>query len=249
MDHGKFDDLTRTLALGKSRRTVIKGFFGGVVGAIAVAGRPAYGALAQDVACNDATPCAQGICCAGICRDIECCIDNPDPNETCPVGTSCFEGVCDDVPCTDDAGCAAVGGMCCGGFCRDIECCIDNPDPNATCPEGTTCFEGQCDSPCEIQGCGDGLCCCEDGKRCSADCCETPVVVLPATGSGSASDWWSVGGRSGGWRRGGVSGGPQGAQPGNRHGRVTSVVPTEAEGPLWGLATASGPRETNLNNR
>ena len=46
MDQRKFDDLTRTLAFGKSRRTVIKGLFGGVVGTIAIAGRPAYGAFA-----------------------------------------------------------------------------------------------------------------------------------------------------------------------------------------------------------
>lgn len=189
MDKRKFDDLTRSLAIGKSRRSVIKGLFGGVVGGIAVVGRPAYGALAVDGAsCTDHTDCDSGeICCASVCRAIECCIDNPDPNETCPDGTSCFEGYCDPITlgCGSDDECAADE-ICCGGVCAAIECCIDDADPNARCPEGTSCFEGYCNTLCEIRGCEDGLCCCADGS-CSAACCDDPIVVLPATGSGSAA--------------------------------------------------------------
>ncbi len=185
MDKQKFDDLTRTLALGKSRRTVIKGLFGGVVGTIAIAGRPAYGALAQDVPCDVDADCDVGMCCAGICRDIECCIDNPNPNATCPENTTCFEGQCvtqcETVGCADDE-------ICCGGVCRAIECCIDNANPNETCPDGTSCFEGQCVTQCDVIGCGDGECCCDDGVSCSSDCCDTPITVLPATGSGSTSN-------------------------------------------------------------
>jgi len=40
---------------------------------------------------------ADAICCAGFCREIECCIDDEDPNARCPDGTSCFEGSCDAV--------------------------------------------------------------------------------------------------------------------------------------------------------
>ena len=188
MDKKKFDELTRTLAAGQSRRSVIKGLFGGVVGGIAVAGRPAYGVLAQSVPCSDAEPCADGyICCAGYCSGLECCIDNPDPNATCPEGTSCFEGQCDPIMlgCGSDEECAADE-ICCAGVCAAIQCCIDEADPNARCPEGTTCFEGYCDSPCDIRGCADGQCCCDDGG-CSAACCESPIAVLPATGSGAAS--------------------------------------------------------------
>ena len=187
MDTRKFDDLTRTLALGKSRRTVIRGLFGGVVGGIAIAGRPAYGALAGvEVGCSTDADCAEtDICCAGTCREIECCIDNPDPNATCPEGTSCFEGFCDPIlGCGSDEECAGDE-ICCEGVCAAIECCMGDADPNARCPEGTSCFEGYCDELCDIVGCGDGECCCEDGKSCSSDCCETPVVVLPATGSGT----------------------------------------------------------------
>jgi LPXTG-motif cell wall-anchored protein len=188
MDKRKFDDLTRTLALGKSRRTVIKGLFGGVVGTIAVAGRPAYGALAQDACTTDDDCLEDEICCAGFCRAIECCIDDEDPNARCPEGTSCFEGVCDPLlGCGSDDDCAGDE-ICCEGVCAAIECCMGDADPNARCPEGTSCFEGYCDELCDIVGCGDGECCCADGKSCSSDCCETPIDVLPATGSGTTSD-------------------------------------------------------------
>lgn len=190
MDQRKFDDLTRTMALGKSRRTVIKGLFGGVVGGIAIAGRPAYGALAGvEAGCAIDTDCLEDeICCAGMCRAIECCIDNPDPNSTCPEGTSCFEGYCDPIVlgCGNDDECAGDE-ICCEGVCAAIECCTGDADPNARCPEGTSCFEGYCDTLCDIVGCDDGACCCPDGT-CSYDCCETPIVVLPATGSGTQSD-------------------------------------------------------------
>ncbi len=190
MDIRKFDDLTRSMASGKSRRTVIKGLFGGVVGGIAIAGRPAYGALAgiAETECTIDDNCDVGMCCAGVCRDIECCIDNPDPNATCPEGTSCFEGQCDPIQlgCGSDDQCAGDE-ICCEGVCAAIQCCIGDADPNARCPEGTSCFEGQCDALCEYAGCPDGQCCCPD-QSCSADCCDAPITVLPATGSGSESE-------------------------------------------------------------
>jgi LPXTG-motif cell wall-anchored protein len=89
------------------------------------------------------------------------------------------------VGCGNDDECA-TDEICCNGVCAAIECCIDEEDPNARCPEGTSCFEGYCDVICEITGCDDGECCCDDGT-CSSYCCETPVV-LPATGSGSTSE-------------------------------------------------------------
>lgn len=188
MDNRKFDDLTRSLATGKSRRTVIKGLFGGVVGGIAIAGRPAYGALAQ-LGCGSDEQCAENeICCNGVCAAIECCIDDADPNARCPEGTTCFEGVCDPIilGCGNDSECAADE-ICCNGVCAAIQCCIDEADPNARCPEGTSCFEGYCDELCSYYGCADGECCCNDNS-CSSACCDTPINVLPATGSGTESN-------------------------------------------------------------
>lgn len=187
MDIRKFDDLTRSLAAGKSRRTVIKGLFGGAVVSIAVAGRPAYGALAQ-LGCGSDDQCDEGqICCEGTCAAIECCIGDDEPNARCPEGTTCSEGMCDPIlGCGSDDQCAGDE-ICCEGICAAIECCIGDADPNARCPEGTSCFEGQCDALCEYAGCPDGQCCCPD-QSCSADCCDAPIAVLPATGSGSESE-------------------------------------------------------------
>ncbi len=149
------------MATGKSRRSVVKGLVAGVVGGIAVVGRPSFDASAQVVNCSDTNPC--------------------------PIGYTCVESVCQQSApgCATHADCA-TDEICCSGACLAIECCIDNPDPNETCPEGTSCFEGYCDTVCETAGCGDGQCCCDDGS-CSADCCDAPINVLPATGSGSAS--------------------------------------------------------------
>jgi hypothetical protein len=135
---------------------------------------PEPGACTSDDECGE-----DEICCAGFCREIECCIDEEDPNARCPEGTSCFEGVCDPITepgaCESDDECPD-GAICCAGFCREIECCIDDEDPNARCPEGTSCFEGVCD-PIDDGGKKD------DGTSGTSE----PVVALPSTGSGSAS--------------------------------------------------------------
>src|SRR5690606_19560092 len=52
----------------------------------------------EPLACASDEECPEGeICCAGFCRQIECCIDEEDPNARCPEGTSCFEGMCDPI--------------------------------------------------------------------------------------------------------------------------------------------------------
>jgi len=47
--------------------------------------------------CADDGQCCTGICCGGICADIECCIEDKDPNGRCNEGEVCFEGVCDPI--------------------------------------------------------------------------------------------------------------------------------------------------------
>ena len=169
MEHQRFEDLTRGLAAARSRRDVVKTLFGALLAGGAVAAQRG-GVVAQDP-CTTDDDCDTGICCAGFCRDIECCIDDDDPNARCPEGTSCFEGVCD--PVTEPGACASDDEcgddeICCAGFCRAIECCIDDEDPNARCPEGTSCFEGVCDP---IDDAGQ----------------QPPVVALPETGTGPDS--------------------------------------------------------------
>ncbi|MCC6943834.1 MAG: hypothetical protein IT335_04605 [Thermomicrobiales bacterium] len=78
--------------------------------------------------CEDDHDCRKGsICCAGYCREIECCIDDVltggDPNDRCPGKCTCFEGLCVDwnqehcAVCRKDKDCGK--GECC---CKDGSC-------------------------------------------------------------------------------------------------------------------------------
>jgi LPXTG-motif cell wall-anchored protein len=123
--------------------------------------------------CGD-QDCPNGsICCAGVCREIECCIDDIlvglDPNRRCPSGCGCFEGICVD-----------EHQNACGHCYHDRDC-----------PEGTCCcHDGTCSGDCCGKGCqhdtdcGKDTCCCNDGT-CSHTCCDVPVHTLPSTGTGS----------------------------------------------------------------
>lgn len=93
---------------------------------------PAPVCAAEGEACTGDDACCDGICCAGACRAIECCIDEADPNARCPEGTSCFEGICEEVSttCADDGDCPAGACCCPDGSCRG-DCCapvIDDED-------------------------------------------------------------------------------------------------------------------------
>ncbi len=78
--------------------------------------------------CDVDDECCSGICCGGICADIECCVDDADPNDRCAEGTSCFEGICEGVAeiCEVDDDCGV--GTCC---CDDGSCSEDCCDPPA----------------------------------------------------------------------------------------------------------------------
>lgn len=124
-------------------------------------------------ACCSDHECPRGsICCAGQCRDIECCIDDAaiglDPNRRCPEGCGCIEGSC-DCYCQSNDDCAWDACCCNDGTCS-ANCCVPG------CAQ-----DSDCDS---------GLCCCHDGS-CSTKCCTTytpPVSTLPGTGSGCTSE-------------------------------------------------------------
>ncbi|HET9661258.1 MAG TPA: hypothetical protein VFP05_13060 [Thermomicrobiales bacterium] len=136
-----------------------------------------HGSICADC-CSD-HECPKGsICCAGQCREMECCIDDIlvglDPNRRCPEGCGCFEGIC-DCHCQSNHDCA--WGTCC-------------------CKDGT-CSKHCCEHGCHHdKECGYGTCCCHDGS-CSAKCCKTPTppaTVLPGTGSGPGSGGNGLGG-------------------------------------------------------
>jgi hypothetical protein len=67
------------------------------------------------------------ICCAGACRQIECCIDDEDPNARCAEGSSCFEGIC-VFACKGDSDCE-TGTCCCSDGTCSSDCCEGAPPP------------------------------------------------------------------------------------------------------------------------
>ena len=107
MDHQRFDEFTRQIGVGRSRRQVIKLLAGGLAaGLLGVAGRGRAAAQTCGVLGDDCTGNAD--CCTGlVCFEALC--DNPsglcmDEGEFCgSAGLECCEGL----DCTDDY-CAAT---------------------------------------------------------------------------------------------------------------------------------------------
>jgi hypothetical protein len=77
-----------------------------------------------------------GICCRGACRQIECCIEDADPNARCAEGATCFEGLCVFV-CKGDADCTD-GTCCCGDGTCHAACCNDGTDTPPVDSDGET---------------------------------------------------------------------------------------------------------------
>ncbi|MGD9710937.1 MAG: hypothetical protein AB7V46_02575 [Thermomicrobiales bacterium] len=146
-------------------------------GLVCCADGPFEGTCAQ--CCSD-HECPKGsICCAGYCREIECCIDDilsgGNPNDRCPDKCTCFEGLCVD---KDQNHCRVC--------VTDKEC----PDGECCCRNGI-CSEHCCKEPgCRTdKDCAEGTCCCKNGS-CSKHCCDIPgddtpeIEELPNTGTG-----------------------------------------------------------------
>jgi hypothetical protein len=150
MDGTRFDQLTRTLAQGTSRRRVLQGLAGTVAGVIA--GRRV---APVDAACPPGQVARRGVC---VCKTT----GRPSAAEGCPCASG--EGRCDGV-CTKTP-CACLPSVCPKpGVCRKGTCCQPQ----------TTCGAGQCGLI--DNGCGKtldcGLCCTPvcDGRVCGDDGC------------------------------------------------------------------------------
>lgn len=199
MDDCRFDNLTRTLARGTSRRSLLKGLAGAVLGG---------GAMLGGVPSGEAFMCRQpGVLCA---KDAQCCSGSCDPvshrcggdlpcrsaGHPCEGNQSCCAGlVCQasdpgaalrcTTPCTPTT-CAAQGMQCgpvsdgCGGTLQCGDC------PSATCSTGS-CAQGQCTLT-PIAGCCTSDDQCDDGTACTVDTCDpstntcthTPVTCQPS---------------------------------------------------------------------
>ena len=157
-DGQRFDDLTKSLATGASRRRVLRGIMGVAGGAFGLAvGRSAGAATLRPAGatCIRDAQCASADCDPATRR---CVAPVPPPNEA---------------PCTGSAECASGN---CTGYDGDPEtatCC----DPGASgcngicCPSGTSCEPGQqVDDPTKALAAG---------AACCAGCSARPA--LPAS--------------------------------------------------------------------
>ena len=154
MDGRRFDDLTRALRAGTSRRRVLAGLAGAALGLVGL------GRARADVSVGavDYT----GWFCGGIagvpCPDGYACVDDVgDSCDPAAAGADCT-GVC--VPIPSAGACAAVlcveGTYCCD-VCGEGTCVpLDQPCPQAFCAgepcNGVVCGEGEfcCNYSCSI---------------------------------------------------------------------------------------------------
>jgi hypothetical protein len=129
MDGSRFDGIAKSLAIGTSRRVILRGLAAAVAGVIAAPvarGEAAATCYPAGDSCNADSECCQGTCTLGYCR--------------CPAGTVDCNGLCRD----NCDGCP-TGFRTCNGICRDLK-----SDRNHcgfcgnTCRKGSHCSNGKC---------------------------------------------------------------------------------------------------------
>ncbi len=170
MDGQRFDEITKAVASGTSRRLLLRGLVAGVAGLL-TAGRGraqveavqrckgAGGTCGSDRDCcqNNPARCANGKCCPKprYCEATGTC---------CPPGQRCCNGECTSGPCRKAQGetCAA-GRECTSGFCVDGVCC-------------DTACAGECEA-CTLEG-SLGTCTPLNGAECSGGVCVNGTCCL-----------------------------------------------------------------------
>jgi len=166
MDDQRFDALTRALARGSSRRTALKGLFGGLIGGAALVTRldnASAQACEIDSDCPSyANQCGTNHCTDGFCVPVSNCAQNEQCCGFDTAGAHCAT-CCSDDQC---GGCHA----CIDGTCQELDCCADS-DCYGQC---ASCVRGTCVSHCEL----DEYCCAYTngclavGKCCTDDDCD-----------------------------------------------------------------------------
>lgn len=187
MDDSRFDALTKALASGRSRRSVLKGLLG--LGGSLAAGGTLRGGDAR-AARRPTRPVTTQVFCPGhLIPDGDKCV--------CPTGLSkCGSECCNttSVPQSDPGYTECCDGSCCNGACYGEERCCPTtnrgdasfPLPPShkfcTTPKGPQCCESG-DLCCTVDGCCDTLC--YGGTSGRANCC--PLDKICAGGNASAS--------------------------------------------------------------
>lgn len=175
MDEIRFDELTRQLGRGISRRTVLSGLAGSALGAVLGLG----GSRDASAACRKGGAVCRkdGDCCTGVCGEIDASGRGRcqcEPGLTL-CGTQCRSLSSDAKHC---GGCdhKCPGSVCGRGVCNDGVCGL-SPLPNSNgrpCNDGNRCTTGDV--------CNEGVCAgapvsCPPASQCVAGACD------PATGS------------------------------------------------------------------
>jgi hypothetical protein len=196
MKTNRFDEMTKQLAAGRSRRDLLRMMIGGAaaIAAVRVVDRvEAQGTCVFETGAScesNANCCEPYVCFEAQCDIPKGCVD---PGQLCV----------DDFPCCD-------GSLCVEGVCSEAGICIGSGGQCDVvvdeCCAPYTCFEGICDIPRGCVGEGDPCAidfpCCDDAV-CVSGVCTTPddddddddvgVTSLPETGSGAtagdASTW------------------------------------------------------------
>ena len=184
MDYERFDDLTRALATGTSRRRVLRGLVGSALGgALSLVGLEAMAANCRLIGqrCNDAHSCCKGAICTakGVCRcnkdrgflscngDGTTCVNTNNSEEHC--------GACNS-PCGANEVCQGGQCVCASGFHRCSGTCVTDTDPTACGTSCTVCGTSQlCDANtggcCAPQGFTSTSACITDDDCCSDSKC------------------------------------------------------------------------------
>jgi len=161
MDDHRFDSVTRAMANGASRRSIVKALIG--LGALAGAGSVSREVNAarrgfagppimlptptpplsdcDGLSCNgqccdpDETVCCDGYCCHGTCHDSQCC---PPGWSWCP-DVGCCNGECIDDNCCGHT--SVCNGICCG---EDSFCCLKEEGTLVCTQVGRCCSNADC---------------------------------------------------------------------------------------------------------
>jgi hypothetical protein len=164
MDDHSFDDLTRSLARGLTRRTLLRGLGGGLAATLGLARASASGQQQKKPLChatgspdnpwvviNVAEPAWPTHFAHGDTPYVDCCAaaDCPAPTDPCLVAV-CQNGVCgvapgnDGAPCNDGNACTQTD-TCQGGACVGTDPVVCDP-PRSACELPGVCDRatGQC---------------------------------------------------------------------------------------------------------
>lgn len=187
MDGHRFDEMTRRLGAGLSRRQLVRGLLGG---AGALAGSTVLKQVGSAQGPCIGRPCTdQGDCCTAFSCSTEGICVCFSGHALCPETDSCYPiegGCCDASQCGSGQACESNSCVnidpCDGVQCGPCEFC-DDGDCISNCSTGQTCVNDQCvdDDPCANVECG--LCeTCDASGVCQSDCSGNDVCC-EATGA------------------------------------------------------------------